>query len=532
MALKLSDKQDTLVQMHPALAVVDDVLYVAVEVRDEEQGVIDVILTSEGHAFDPAEWDAVCRERGLKPYTRVDLTRCGPRWNNKSIQALLDGTLTAPTWKEVYDAIYQALDERIEVVDARYLTVLTLHLMMSYFYVLFDFLPILHALGPSESGKSRAGDAVRNVAFNGIKQGTATPAVIFRHAHLGCYTQVLAEADHLAQANSGDAFVRQLQSCCSKGEATVDLAEGSTGKKFQPVTYYAYSPRMLLSTKKFGARTLRNRCIRLDFVKTPSANQAKLRKTMNDDTVWEPLRDKLYRLQLLKWRDVERMRSKAQDTWVGEHAPKGRVFDKWLPLATIAALVSRDVLDVVKHLTMDDMNEQRDDAAGDFSAVLFKFLYWFVHDKQGNTVETTRTALWDAFAGDFAKEDTTYAKPPTWLKATATTVTPDELKKWVRGPGVLVRELQGLRLLPKEPKGKRDANYYVLDRTHIMGTVEEYLGDAVLALENREGGEDVPQHCSECSTRYAKDFMARRDDGRWRCDRCETRRQRQERRSA
>jgi hypothetical protein len=63
------------------------------------------------------------------------------------------------------------------------------------------------------------------------------------------------------------------------------------------------------------------------------------------------------------------------------------------------------------------------------------------------------------------------------VRETDSTVSTDQLHQWFRGPGVLLKELQKLKLVPKLAKRRGDNNYYVLDREHIIATAQEYVGE-------------------------------------------------------
>jgi hypothetical protein len=539
--LKFVKGRKAAVRMHPALDVVDGVLYVTVqaEIEDDEGHfhTTHVVLTSSGEVIAQDDWRVEATKRGLHPYVEcVDLGRTGMRWTNESLEAFQDGTLEAPTWKAAYDAIYRALDERIIVREPDDLMVLTLYIMATYFYVLFDSFPLLHLLGPSESGKSRAADAVAKVGFNGINQGDATPAVIFRFANTGCFTQVLKECDHLSKLDSDDRFVRQLQSGFSKSEALVDLTEAQQNKKHLPTTYYAYSPRTLCSTKPLKAFTLKNRCIRRDFIRTPNADQDKLDRTMNDEAVWEPLRDSLYRLQLLKWQDVAAAREAVLREWRGEGAPKGRARDKWIPLAAMAACVGdAELTQRVKLCAFKDMQMQQQDAANDFTGMLMRFAADFVVMRYGKPLEVTRAELWKEFSGGHkdtsGKLGYSEVSPPAWLKRTGVTVTVEQLERWIKGPKKLLEELQRLKLVG-EVKAKAANNYYPIDRDNVLATAHDYLGENVF-----DEGEDKPQRptpqaacpkrpkgglyiCSGCGQHFLALYFKHCQDDEWRCPEC------------
>lgn len=480
MPLEFYDEHDAFTPVHPALDIVDGQLFVTVQVRLKGQGLSNIILTSKGEALTEPEWDLWSGERGLVPVVKPTLKRnTGPRWTAKGIRELQDGTLKARTWEEAYTAIYEALDARLVVRDSRYLVVMTLFVMMTYFHPLFEFLPILHLRGPAESGKSRAGGIIGHLAFNGIVEGSPTPSTIFRHAHDGRYTQVVAEADQLAGLDSGDPFVRQLQSSCSKAEATVEVSEGkSNSATYQPATYFTFSPKVILSTREFKSQPLRSRRIKLDMVKVPNADEIKLRASVTDDAVWQPLRDDLFRLLLTQWTSVAAARDALKGDWRGPKAPTGRTFEKWLPVATIAYLVSAETLQVIQELAHEDMSEQQSNAEGTFESDIMKFARYVTRngDQKLSAKELYREFLDTGIAQIYGAPLT-----PIWAEATGTPVTVDQCRQWVKTDRSLVAELQRLNLIPRQSEHKRAGNVYSLSSEHIRATVEQYMGDIEIA---------------------------------------------------
>ncbi|GCE26341.1 hypothetical protein KDA_18250 [Dictyobacter alpinus] len=471
--MKLFNEQDRLTQMHPALDIVNDIVYVTARVMDEKGRSVDAVITSEKAIFDADDWANEKRKRGLETFADVEL-QCGSRWSTKSIQRFLDGTLTAPSWQQTYEEIYDALGNVLVMTDNRYLTVITLYAMMTYFQPLFDFLPILHFRGPAASGKSRAGAALSKIAFNGKMDGSPTPSTIFRRAHEGRYTQIIAETDHLAQLGSGDAFARQLQSGCSKTEATVEVSEGRAHKSFAPTSYRIFNPRVLLSTQRFKSHPLRSRCIRLDLVKSSNADERKLRRSLENEEVWSPLRDSLYNLLLLQWRDVESTMYNLKDNW---HELSGRTFDKWLPLATMAKLVSDDALSVVNELAVESIEEQQEDAEGGFDAHIMKFAAWVTRYSDESL---TPKQLYGVFLEPRKTSRSEQSEQPEWAEDTQDTVTISYLKQNVSSERKLVNDMKRLHLIPQAPKHTRTGNEYELNQEKIMSIVRPYMGDAFL----------------------------------------------------
>lgn len=476
--IEFDDEDETTVQyIHPALDIVGDTLYVTVRASVGKK-LQHLVLTSDGEIFTEETWLTMTQTRGLHVRTTVDISDLTERWNNKSLREFRDGTLKSPTWRDAYDTIFQAFDDHLVVIDRRFLVVLTLHAMMTYFHPLFDVLPILHLLGPSESGKSRAAVALGEVAFNGKVTGSATPATVFRKANAGRYTQIITEADELATQKSSDAFVKQLQGATTKGEAVVEVAEKGIRGPFQPRTFYAFNPRVLVSTKDFGkALTLRNRCIRLDMVKSPDADQEKLRKSITESSAWATGRDLMYRLLLQRWYDVEATRNVLRNEWVGENAPTGRTFDKWLPLATMANLAGDDVFTTLKELAWESMVEQQEDTTHSQMGILCHFMEYVVRNSNENL---QRQQLWDELL-KCSNRPGTYASHlgdsdvPDWARAYDDAITVGTLKSMFSGARKLVDALKRNRLIPQKPRPTNKCDVYEIKQADVLAMTRLYI---------------------------------------------------------
>jgi hypothetical protein len=480
--LKISKKHKQIVQMHPALDFVNGAAYVAVKVPNEDHREVIAIATSEGKLYEQQEeWPVQKIERGLQAITDEVLLEGEGRWQLESVGELQEGTLEAPDWEAWYQKIYAAFDRFLVVRDRRYLTVLSLYSMMTHFHPLFDALPLLFLRGPHESGKSRAAQVIEAIAFNGRADGFASEAVIRRMAHQGRYTQIFTECDNLATAGSGDPLARTLQAGCYKNEAWASLSEQQqTRKGYAPARFFLYCPRVICATLPLKSAPLLSRCIQLDLVKVAGADQKKLSRSIGEEsTRWETLRDGLYRLTLLSWRDVVQARESLKANW--QDVP-GRTFDKWLPLASIAMLVSEEVLSEVTELAKESLVEQRQTAGDTYEAILFQFARWTV--RRGDVL-VSESDLWEEFtqvatqrSNGWSIEPIPLAEQgrPEWAIAVGAAVDVEYLKKYIRTPRKLMQELKRLDLAPKQPKETNRGNFYPLSRDKINGVVGSYLG--------------------------------------------------------
>jgi hypothetical protein len=482
---KIVEAKEAKQEMHPALDVVDGTLYVGVRVP-YEAGVKDIILTSKREALDPAELGV-----------SLDLSHATPamRWNPRK---WLDGDTDPVTFGEVYQDIYTALDARLTVPDPGYLADMTLFIMMSYFVPLFDVLPVLWLRGMQSSGKSRAATAIGHLAFNGMISGAPTEAILFRTSDAGQYTQVLTEMDTLAARQSGERLLQLLQTSTSKGEAWVNVAEQTASGGYTPKKYYGFVPRVLCSTTDFKSAPLKSRCIRLDLQSSPNADQNKLALSVNDERVWAPIRDKLYRLQLGCTGDVPNWLYAAEvlnglgQEWRGEGAPKGRTRDKWFPLVTLAELSGVEA--EAKNRALAGMADFYETASGNLDALLMQFTAWLVREEKDPVEKTPGEMRKALLRGQPEHERDRAPIVPDWAKDLGLQVDVDYLRQHVseRSIGGALRRL---KLVPdRAPRNGNKGALYTLDPAAIKAQVEASLGpiDPIEADQIPVGENDPP----------------------------------------
>ncbi|GHO69292.1 hypothetical protein KSC_081840 [Ktedonobacter sp. SOSP1-52] len=202
------------------------------------------------------------------------------------------------------------------------------------------------------------------------------------------------------------------------------------------------------------------------------ADETKLRRSLEDETVWGPLRDKLYSLLMLKWKEVANTRDYLKREWSGL---PGRTFEKWLPLATIAGLVSQEVFNDIRQLAEESLEEQQEDAENVYDALLFKFAARVV---QSGDQFLSRGELYDMFVSpsgtSFGGNDA--EERAQWAEDTDAAITTTKLKRWIRSDRMLISELKRLHLIPQNAKHTRSGDRYELNQAEIMRIVGAYIG--------------------------------------------------------
>lgn len=198
-----------------------------------------------------------------------------------------------------------------------------------------------------------------------------------------------------------------------------------------------------------------------------------------------PLRDKMYRLVLVRFADVTGKQEELNATWTDV---MGRAFDKWLPLASIAALVSAEVLAEVQQLAREAQAEDRQEAGyADQAAILFKFAAYEAREHQPQEkVRVKRDDLYRDFnklpdGRGFGAPGPQNDDTPQWAVETNASVSRSYLKNWIKGPQVLIKELRRLNLIEKAPHDPRWGDGWILRPQHVLDTVQAYIGDSVFA---------------------------------------------------
>ena len=328
-------------EVRPALDFVNDKVYVTIpmdididitkKVKGETQVVGKkraqrlVTITSNGETFPTADDNFM--SRGLDMVGTVSVPR--RRWSLGSIRKFIDGTPNNPTFIEIFELVKQQYKYYMELPTEDIYSFVSLWVMGSYFFPIFDAYPYTFFGGVREVGKTKMLTITQQLAFNAVSSGNISTASLFRMIEGGRTTLLIDEAEKLGRTERGEEFKNILNAGYKPGNP-VYRAEKTLKEQFIVVVFDAYSPKMLANIAGLED-ILESRVVPFYLTRTLNKEIAN-REIDTREEVWQDIRDKLYILAMTKWKEVKEAYGQVQ-------APatiSARNWEIWRPIIALA----------------------------------------------------------------------------------------------------------------------------------------------------------------------------------------------------
>lgn len=163
--------------------------------------------------------------------------------------------------------VLRFIESYVEISDPSYILIMALFIFHSYLMDKFETTPIIYYYGAHETGKSRAGEILKELSLRGFFLTTPTEASIFREAE-HYKTCIIIDETKLGGWHANETVRDLIHSRYKKGimVCRVDLTkEGEDQLQY----YQVFGPTVLCTTKPIDV-TLKSRCI--EFVMQENQN--------------------------------------------------------------------------------------------------------------------------------------------------------------------------------------------------------------------------------------------------------------------
>jgi hypothetical protein len=255
-----------------------------------------------------------------------------PRWSHKSIEKFLSGENI--NIQDIFLEIQAIFEEYIDFNDKRWYEFMACWVIGTYFHRLFESYPYVHLNGGMESGKTKTLTLCALLSFNGELTFNSTPSYIVRTIHNNHATCCIDEAESLRNKRDEDSqtVIGMYNSGYKKGQFTGKSEQIGKNKKWIPVRYEAYSPKVFASIKGMES-TLASRCI--PIVMTRSSNlEIRNREIGQSDSVFQEIRDRLYISMMTYLPAISGVYGGIKDDQIF-----GREWELWKPILSIASAI-------------------------------------------------------------------------------------------------------------------------------------------------------------------------------------------------
>ncbi len=345
-----------------------------------------VTITSDGEIFPTAEDNFM--SRGLSMVGTISVPK--RRWSLTSIHGFIDKTLPEVTFLEVFHSIKQQYKNYMDLGQDNIYSLISLWVMGSYFFPLFDAYPYTFFGGDREVGKTKILTLTQQMAFNAISSGNISTSSIFRLIEGARATLLIDEAEKLGTTDRGQEFKNILNASYKPGNP-VFRAEKTMKEQFIVVDFDAYSPKMLANIAGLED-VLESRVI--PFTLTRTLDKEIADKEINvKDKIWQEIRDKLYILAMVRWEEVKSAYSQVEPV----EEISARNWEIWRPIITLARVtdtaLEKEMLILGKEKSEEKLLEATLEAP---DAVLVKVLvnlviieeYYSVKEMKSRMIET------------------------------------------------------------------------------------------------------------------------------------------------
>ena len=238
-------------------------------------------------------------------------------WSNKSIKKYLFENKQINREK-VYKKVRETIEFYMDVKDNKIFDVVTCWVCGTYCYELFESFGYLYFHALRESGKSKFKKILRLIGFNGQEASSISEASFFRTIENTKGVLCIDEYERLntERKKSTDLL---LNAGIEKG-ASVKRVD-KVGNKQINRDFDVYCPKIICNITGLDLVT-QTRCITIRLSKT--ATNKGNRKPKTNDSLWQDLRDNLYRLVIDHWEEIKQiyetyrspLRNREEDVWL------------------------------------------------------------------------------------------------------------------------------------------------------------------------------------------------------------------------
>ena len=244
---------------------------------------------------------------GKNFYLKKPLEDAESRWSIDSVRSFLKGQSQAPDVAILVNDIINTFKEWCYFPNEYTYTIISLHVIGSYFFELFPAYPYLNLNGPQGSGKTTAGRVAAALAFNGKLLIDPSQASLFRMIEREKPYLVIDEKENIGSRKSAEAnpgLMALLKSGYQKG---AKIPRQNTTHIEKTEFYGVYSPKLICNVHGLED-ILQDRSISL--ITQPAPKDSKIRGYQPDveHPIWQNLRDRLYLTQMYYHEEIRKNR--------------------------------------------------------------------------------------------------------------------------------------------------------------------------------------------------------------------------------
>jgi len=270
---------------------------------------------------------------------RSDIISLGIQsWSIDAINYFVpDGNMTPKSSLELYLTIKKNIDYYMDLKDPLDLDIISLFVIMTYCFQLFESVPYLYLVADISSGKTTLSNLIANLSFNSVDASNASRASLFRVVEGNSPLLIIDDYMDLNKETMQD-INHLMKVGYKKGAIAIRMDESSKNKDVN--VFSVYCPKVITNTLSLDkAIESRSFIIRL----TRSFSDKGRKKKDFDNPKWQSIRDDISLWVMKNWQEVETTYKTLEANELS-----ARDFEISLPILTLAKMVSDELYQSVK----------------------------------------------------------------------------------------------------------------------------------------------------------------------------------------
>lgn len=320
--------------------------------------------------------DVLLSELGL--YTSSGCFIMDNRWDYDHIKAWMRGKVVSNP-KTLFEMVKGAFTKYLDYTDKRLYVVVTLWLLGTYVFPLFNSYPILIMVGTSGSGKSKTIKIIELIGFNSINSANMSDASLFRLVEGGQATLLLDENEMINDPQRA-AQLSLILSAFNKQGRVVRVEKSKDGE-FIPKLFSLFGPKAMANIIGINSEALINRSILIHTIPTQVKEIANI-YPRDTDPEWQKIRNEAYLFVMEHWKHIRDLMSAVTAHELGL---TGYDFMIWQPILILAKyfepFVGVPLLEDVVSLAKEKTQERKRDRASGRMYVLLASIRKMVAEK-------------------------------------------------------------------------------------------------------------------------------------------------------
>jgi len=353
-------------EIHPAIEFVNDKVYIGLHIPcDSKDGQKESLcfVTSKKEVFHAN--DLELSERNI----RLSYEPMGhkPRWNLTSIKDFKEGSSNILEPAQLFEKIRNQYKYYIDFNEDKEYDLISLWVMGTYFFPLFEKYPYIQLLAFRGSGKTKVGKITSHMSFNGLLSTNISISAMFRTIQKLKPTLILDEFERLRNKERSMDIGNILNSGFEKGGYV--YRTGTKEQNFILERFETYSPKMICSVGGIASDTLQDRVIQIVMLKTLKREISE-KEPKETDLIWEEIRNDLYPFIFAYWKNI-------RDTYNSlENNTKltNRDWDLWKPILTIAKLINNELFNKIVKIAENKTKDKQEDITESSEGILLNVI--------------------------------------------------------------------------------------------------------------------------------------------------------------